>query len=385
MKSGVMLAAAAAACGFNLFALGASAAGAPPGVDQAAQGGQIGGRVACEDVGLSRVLVQIPGRSFSARTDADGGFELSYVPPGLWTLVFEKDGNVIHTLANIQVDVRSSTDLGTLSVCPDQDGDGFDVTQDCNDLNANINPDAVEICNGVDDNCDGQVDEGCVTCDDQDQDAYFAQEGCGTAVDCNDQDASVHPGATEVCNDGKDNDCNGQIDEPEAGCEPCAQDQGTACDTGLQGVCAAGVLDASCNCQALSGASPEVCDGADNDCDGTIDNGVCGACTQGQTQSCGSDIGACVPGTQTCDASGAWGACTGAVGPTDDACDGVDNNCDGVVDNGPGNCDDAISTTADACINGQCVHTDLCSDNVQDGNETGIDCGGDCPNACSTP
>lgn len=57
-------------------------------------------------------------------------------------------------------------------------------------------------------------------------------------------------------------------------------------------------------------------------------------CEDGATRPCGSDVGACNPGTETC-AAGAWGGCTGAVAPTTEVCDGqLDENCDGTVDDG---------------------------------------------------
>ncbi|GAJ09211.1 unnamed protein product, partial [marine sediment metagenome] len=55
-------------------------------------------------------------------------------------------------------------------------------------------------------------DPACLTCTDADSDGYYAQSSCGTLVDCNDDDADIHPGAAEICN-GKDDDCDGQVDE----------------------------------------------------------------------------------------------------------------------------------------------------------------------------
>jgi len=97
---------------------------------------------------------------------------------------------------------------------------------DCNDSNANVHPGATESCNGVDDNCDNQIDEGLPIATfyrDQDGDGYGnpsnSTQACSQPpgyvtnnADCNDSNANVNPGATEVC-DGIDNNCNGSIDE----------------------------------------------------------------------------------------------------------------------------------------------------------------------------
>lgn len=114
----------------------------------------------------------------------------------------------------------------TISQCGQPAGYVADNT-DCNDANAAINPGATEVCDNIDNNCDGQVDEGLPTTTwwpDGDGDGYGDPAGssldqCGQPdgyvannTDCNDASAAVNPGATEVC-DGIDNNCDGQVDE----------------------------------------------------------------------------------------------------------------------------------------------------------------------------
>jgi len=79
----------------------------------------------------------------------------------------------------------------------------------------------------------------------------------------------------------------------------------------------------SAECSDACRPSAEVCNGLDDDCDGAIDEDL--------VRTCGTDVGECVAGTETC-SRGSWDACVGATGPTLDVCDGLDNDCNGVND-----------------------------------------------------
>ena len=97
----------------------------------------------------------------------------------------------------------------------DQDGSYEEVCGgfDCDDSNPDIHMDATEVCdNGIDDNCDRLIDlwdSDC--CDDADGDG-FTDEACG-GPDCDDSDPTANPGMQEIQGDGVDNDCDGTIDE----------------------------------------------------------------------------------------------------------------------------------------------------------------------------
>ncbi|MBO6934093.1 MAG: lamin tail domain-containing protein [Deltaproteobacteria bacterium] len=163
-------------------------------------------------------------------------------------------------------------------------------------------------------------------CVDDDDDGYG--DGCAAGPDCDDTSASISPDATEVCNE-VDDDCDGNTDEDL---------DAPACEL-TEGVCAGAVArcgaDGFLSCDATDygsdyEADETACDGLDNDCDGTQDEGC--SCSPGDTQPCGLDEGACMPGTQTCTAEATWGACEGDVGPMGETCDGLDNDCDGAAD-----------------------------------------------------
>ena len=170
--------------------------------------------------------------------------------------------------------------------------------------------------------------------------------------------------AEETCN-GRDDDCDGVTDEAlERG---CGSDVG-ACAPGIES-CAAGRWGA---CEGSTGPTAETCDGAaDDDCDGAIDEGC--PCTDGEMRACGSDVGVCVPGTQTC-TGGTLGPCEGEVAPGVEACDGaLDEDCDGRVDegvrvivyrdaDGDGHGDPTMTTTDCAASTGWSLDADDCDD-----------------------
>jgi hypothetical protein len=186
-----------------------------------------------------------------------------------------------------------------------------------------------ELCNGLDDDGDGLVDEGLPINDetvDQDLDGFFLCPPVGQLGDCNDQNPLINPAATEICN-GMDDDCNGTFDEDNPG-------GGLDCVVeGQQGVCAEGItecFEAIIECRQVNDPVTESCDELDNDCDGEVDNGFdLGA-------DCSEGVGECeASGLTVCSADGLDTVCDAVPGePVAELCDGLDNDCDGVNDNG---------------------------------------------------
>jgi Notch-like protein len=177
-----------------------------------------------------------------------------------------------------------------------------------------------ELCNGKDDDCDGMIDDNPVDvgaeCGTDAGECSFGGTQCiGGVLVCV---GGAGP-SLEVCNL-LDDDCDGTADETpiDAG-GPCGSNVG-ACTPGVL-VCADGMIE----CSGGTGGTPEICNGIDDDCNGAIDDG-----DPGGGGLCGSDEGVCDPGIEHC--IGGMIVCVGGTGPSDEICDGLDNDCDGTAD-----------------------------------------------------
>ncbi|MBI5489854.1 MAG: putative metal-binding motif-containing protein [Deltaproteobacteria bacterium] len=216
------------------------------------------------------------------------------------------------------------------------DGDGdtqLDVRcggADCDDENAAVHPGAEELCDGLDNDCDGAILE------DRDGDTSWDPARCpAEGDDCDDADATRRPGAAEVC-DGADNDCDGTIaDEPDS-------DGDTAVDESC-----AGGTDCDDEDPAVRPGIADVCNDLDDDCDGNPDEGY--PCLRGDRVVC---ITSC----------GSWGSgrCTDeCVAPAPSACRAPDeacgnyrdDDCDGAIDEDCGTADGGCTPNLEMCAN----------------------------------
>jgi len=353
----------------------------------------------------------------SARSNVDNSFDLGALTSTTKILIVDTTNPCLHNGQADGFDVNGvdalqdsdSTCDGIDNDCDgdidegfDADGDGWTTCGgDCDDNDAAVNPDATEVCNGIDDDCDGLLSP--LELDD-DGDGMAECDG-----DCDDTDDTIYDGAPELC-DGIDNDCDGvvpgdELDDDGDGLAECEGD----CD------------DADANNYP---GNTEVCDGQDNDCDGSVDEGFdldgdgftsCGGdCDDGAADvfpgapelcdGIDNDCDGLVPATELDDDGDGLAECQGDCDDADAAnfpgntevCDGQDNDCDALVDEGydvdgdgftscAGDCDDGDASVfpgATEVCNGI---DDDCDGDVDEGFDVDGDgwtgCGGDCNDA----
>lgn len=309
--------------------------------------------------------------------DGDGVIDISDCEPADATVY----SGAPDTCDGVDNDCDGTIDEDVSTFYADLDGDGFgdssvsstactapsgyvEDNSDCNDAESSAFPGAPETCEGTDENCDGTVDEPGDPAQftyytDADGDGYgdisAVEYACslptgaaGVAGDCDDANAAASPDADESCN-GADDDCDGTTDESDAVDAPTwyADSDGDgfgdagltvlACD--LPDGFVANNEDCDDSAATRSPSGTETCDGYDDDCDGSVDEGVL---STWYLDADGDGVGATATTTEACAAPGGYVA---GGGDCDDAnaaawpggtegCDGADNDCDGTVDEG---------------------------------------------------
>ena len=225
-----------------------------------------------------------------------------------------------------------------------------------------------EICDELDNNCDGEIDEGF----DRDFDGFTSCNG-----DCDDTRRAANPDAKEIC-DGIDNDCNGDVDEdiPPISCwgGPTAAvlDGTTPCKRGEQ-FCTNGRWG-PCNNQTLP--STETCNQLDDDCNGVMDDIRRISCGPAQA------VGICEFGRVLCD--GGESKCVDAIYPDAETCDAADNDCDGAVDEGLiRRCTSICGGGVEECSFGQWVECDAPQPEPEICDSVDNDCDGEVDEGCS--
>ena len=251
-------------------------------------------------------------------------------------------------------------------------GDGWvSDTSDCDDSDRTVSPSGTEVCDEVDNDCDGEVDEDAADVStwyaDSDEDGFgdadSPTESCEAPpglvaddTDCDDESAAVNPDADEVCND-IDDDCDGDVDDDDSSLSDASTWYGDADGDGYGGTtfstsaCEAptGYVADSSDCDDLDAdVSPEgteVCNGVDDDCDGDIDDDDSETAADAETwyvDADGDGFGSADGSTEACETPSGYAEDTSDCDDGDasvnpdaaEACNGIDDDCDGSADDG---------------------------------------------------